>query len=322
MHVPDGFLDAKTAAGAAVLSVAGLGIALRHLRRTFPPQRVPLIGLAAAFVFAAQMINFPVAGGTSGHLLGATLAAVLLGPAAAVLVMSAVVLLQCLLFADGGLTALGANLFNMALAAPLLGYAVYAFVRRATDGGLRGRLVATAFAAWISTVVASVACAGQLALSGTVAWRLALPAMGLVHMAIGLGEAAITTLVVVSVARARPELLDPAGSPSHRGSWGSFVTLGGLVSLGIVLFVAPFACGWPDGLERVAESLGFAGRATSSLGAPLADYTVQGVTPAAWSTVVAGAAGTTVAFLFAIGLARVLAPTTPVDGRLSAETRS
>src|SRR5512141_782088 len=98
----------------------GLGVALRRVQRTFPKNRVPLIGLAAAFIFAAQMLNFPVAGGTSGHLIGGVLAAVLVGPSAAILVMSSVVILQCLLFADGGVTALGANLFNMALLAPVL----------------------------------------------------------------------------------------------------------------------------------------------------------------------------------------------------------
>ena len=124
MHIPDGFLDARTAVATGVLATAGLGLALAGVRRTVPPRRIPLIGLAAAFVFAAQMLNFPVAGGTSGHLIGAVLAAVLLGPSAAVLVMSAVLILQCLMFADGGVTALGANLFSMALVAPAVGYGI------------------------------------------------------------------------------------------------------------------------------------------------------------------------------------------------------
>ena len=109
MHVPDGFLDAKTAVATAALAAAGLGVALRQARLHLPPRRVPLLGLAAAFVFAAQMINFPVAGGTSGHLVGGVLAAVLLGPSAAVIVLSAVLIVQCLMFADGGLSALGAK---------------------------------------------------------------------------------------------------------------------------------------------------------------------------------------------------------------------
>ena len=115
MHIPDGFLDAKVAVTTGVLATAGLGFALRQARRTLPPRRVPLLGLAAAFIFAAQMLNFPVAGGTSGHMIGAVLAAVLLSPSAAVIVLSAVLIVQCLVFADGGLSALGANIFNMGI---------------------------------------------------------------------------------------------------------------------------------------------------------------------------------------------------------------
>ena len=124
MHVPDGFLDARTLAATAGLAVVGLGLALREVRRNLPPRRVPLIGLAAAFVFAAQMLNFPVAAGTSGHLIGAALAAVLLGPAAAIVAMTAVLLLQALMFADGGITALGANVLNLAVIAPLAAHGV------------------------------------------------------------------------------------------------------------------------------------------------------------------------------------------------------
>ena len=164
MHIPDGFIDLRTAATAAVLAGVGIAIALRDVRRHLPPRRVPLIGLAAAFVFAAQMLNFPVAAGTSGHLIGAVLVCVLLGPAAAVIVMTTVLVLQCLMFADGGVTALGANVLNMA--------------RGRTDRRLHRLLVlaaqrarraarpccfAAAFAAWCSTVAAALACAGQLA---------------------------------------------------------------------------------------------------------------------------------------------------------------
>src|SRR5512142_506416 len=115
MHIPDGFLDGRTAVVSAALSAVAVGVALNHAKQSMPPRRIPLLGLTASFIFAAQMLNFPVAGGTSGHLIGAVLAAVLLGPSAAIVVMSAVVILQCFMFADGGLTALGANLFNMAL---------------------------------------------------------------------------------------------------------------------------------------------------------------------------------------------------------------
>jgi cobalt/nickel transport system permease protein len=305
LHIPDGFLDAKTAVATGVLAAAGLGVALAGVRRTLPPRRIPLIGLAAAFVFAAQMLNFPVAGGTSGHLIGAVLAAVLLGPGAAVLVMSAVLILQCLMFADGGLTALGANLFNMALVAPTVGFGVYRLLRRVVGEGLRGRLFATAFAAWCSTVAAAISCAGQLALSGTVPLGVALPAMGGIHMLIGLGEALITTLVVAAVARARPELLlEPAG-PRLQRSYGELAARGVLIALGLAFFVAPFASSWPDGLERVAATLGFEHHAvaTPAFTAPLPDYRFPGGGSVARSTVIAGAVGTLVAF----GLAWLLA---------------
>jgi cobalt/nickel transport system permease protein len=324
MHIPDGFLDAKTAVATGAVAVAGLGIALARVRRHLPPRRVPLLGLTAAFLFTAQMLNFPVAGGTSGHLIGAVLAAVLLGPGAAVVVMSAVVILQCFMFADGGVTALGANLFNMALVAPGVGYAIYVAVRRIAGDGLRSRLFATAFAAWCSTVAAAVACAGQLAWSGTVAWAVSFPTMTGVHMLIGVGEALITTLVVATIGRVRPELLleqAPADLPArHRG----LAVCGLLVSLGLVVLLTPLACRWPDGLEKVAAVLGFADKAAAApiFSAPFADYAAPGIGSAVFSTIIAGCVGTIVAFVLAYLLARFLTPQGNVNVRLAAREDS
>ncbi len=310
MHIPDGFLDARTALATGALGATGLAVALAEVRRSLPPRRVPLVGLAAAFVFAAQMLNFPVAAGTSGHLIGATLVVVLLGPGAAVLVMTAVLALQCLVFADGGVTALGANVFNMALVAPLVSALVYAPLRRLGGGGLRARLFATAFAAWCSTVAAAVSCAGQLAMSGTADWRAAFPAMAGIHMVIGLGEAVITTLVVAAVARARPELLPGNAEPEARPGYAGLAAQGLVVALGLALFVAPFASGSPDGLERVARALGFARHAARepALAVPLRGYAVPGLGAVAASTVMAGAAGVVVAFGLAWILAFALTP--------------
>jgi cobalt/nickel transport system permease protein len=315
VHIPDGFIDAKTAVAAGVLAAVGLGVALRDVRRSVPPSRVPLIGLAGAFIFAAQMLNFPVAGGTSGHLIGAVLAAVLLGPGAAVLVMSAVLILQCLLFADGGVTALGANIFNMAVVATIVGYGVYALVRRLGGPSLRSRLLATGFAAWCSTVIASVACAAELAASGTVGWSTAFPAMAGVHMLIGLGEGAITTLVVAAVARVRPELLAQAAVDTPRPSYRRFAVYGLLVALGLALFISPLASSWPDGLEKVAQRLGFEEKAAPpSLASPLPDYAVPGLSSPVITTVVAGITGTLAAFLAAYLLARLLTPSRATVG--------
>jgi cobalt/nickel transport system permease protein len=304
MHIPDGFLDGKTIVATGALAAGGLGVALRHARTALPPRRVPLLGLAAAFVFAAQMINFPVAAGTSGHLVGGVLVAALLGPSAAVIVISAVLIVQCLMFADGGLSALGANILNMGVVGAVGGWAVYRLVSRAV-AGLFGRLLAAAFAGWCSTVIASVACAGELAVSRTAPLALALPAMAGVHMLVGVGEGLITALVLPAAARARPELAADEG-PSVRRPW-AVAAYGALIALALALFVSPLASTWPDGLDRTAERLGFAGRATPPAApAAMPAYAVPGVPSSILATSLAGAAGTVVAFGLAWLLARSL----------------
>jgi cobalt/nickel transport system permease protein len=310
VHIPDGFLDAKTALVSGGIAATGVAVAVRSVSRTIPASRVPLIGVASAFVFAAQMLNFPVAGGTSGHLIGAVLAAVLLGPSAAVLVMTSVLTLQCFLFADGGVTALGANLFNMAIVAPVVGYVVYRLASGALGNTRRGVLVGTALGAWCSTVAAAISCAGQLALSRTAAWSITFPAMVGVHALIGVGEAVITTMVVAAVARARPELIAERGIESPRARYADLAGYGVLISIGLAIFVEPFASNRPDGLERVAARLGFAQHAAPSpaIASPLHDYAVPGLGSAVASTVVAGAIGIVVAFTLAYLLARFLAP--------------
>jgi len=316
MHIPDGFLDAKTALATGAFSAAGLGLALRQVRRDLPPRRVPLLGLAAAFLFAAQMVNFPVVGGTSGHLVGGALVAALLGPGAAVVVVATVLIVQCFLFADGGVMALGANVFNMGLVATVSGYAIYRSAARLLPG-LQGRVAALAFAGWCSTVMAAAACAGQLAWAGTVAWRVGFPAMTGVHALIGLGEGVVSALVYVAVARTRPDLLPD--SPTSRTApihLRAFVVLGLLVTLGIALFVAPFACPWPDGLDSVATRLGFAPKALEPmLPALAADYHLPGFTSPALATAAAGAVGALVVFGLAILFSRLIVPKTAPDAR-------
>ena len=308
MHIPDGFLDSKTAVATGVLAATGLSVALRQARVHLPPRRVPLLGLAAAFVFAAQMINFPVAGGTSGHLVGGVLAAVLLGPSPAVVVVSAVLIVQCLMFADGGLSALGANILNMGVLGAVGGWAIYFAVSRVVKG-LFGCVLAAAFAAWCSTVLGSIACAGELAVSRTVGWTVVLPAMAGIHMFIGVGEGFITALVLVAIARARPELLQPQAPVASTRSYGAVLIYGGLIALGLALFASPFASSWPDGLERTAEALGFREKAANPLlPAPLPDYEMPGMHWSVLSTSLAGGVGTIVVFVLAWLLARVLVP--------------
>lgn len=310
MHIPDGFLDVKTAAGAAVISAAGVALAVRQVRRTLLPRKVPLLGLSAAFIFAAQMLNFPVVGGTSGHVIGGVLASVLLGPSAAVLVIACVLIVQCLMFADGGLLALGANVFNMALVSTCGGYLIFRILKGAIRmEPKRSTIFAAAFAGWFGTVMASISCAGQLALSGTVPWAMAFPAMANVHMLIGIGEGLITALVLVAVLQTRPELVVENASAADGGRlW--FAPYGLLISLGMAVFVAPVACGWPDGLEKVADALGFSGKARQPVfSSPIPDYHVPLIGSATLATAVAGAIGTVIAFGAAYCLARLLVPT-------------
>ncbi len=307
MHIPDGFLDTRTAAGTGVLAAAGLAFALRQARVHLPPRRVPLLGLSAAFVFAAQMLNFPVAGGTSGHLTGGVLTAVLLGPSAAVIVLAAVLIVQCLMFADGGISALGANVFNMALVSGVGGWAIYDLVTRLFKG-LFGRVLAAAFAGWCGTVMASVACAAELAASRTVRWSIVFPAMAGIHMLIGVGEGLITALVLVAVSRTRPELvLEPAHAASAR-RYGVVAVYGMLLALGLALFVSPWASESPDGLDRTAGKLGFEDKARVVVPAPMPEYGFERIAESRVGTAVAGAVGTLMAFGLSWLLALALVP--------------
>ncbi|HVO09675.1 MAG TPA: energy-coupling factor ABC transporter permease [Vicinamibacteria bacterium] len=309
MHVPDGFLDLKTLATTGTLSMGGVLLALRRLSRGLPRRRIPLMGLAAAFLFAAQMLNFPVAAGTSGHLVGAVLAAVLLGPSAAIVAVTAVLVVQALLFADGGLLALGANILNMALVAVLGGYAAFRALGRLLPGE-RGFLAATAFAAWLSVLLASVACAAELAVSQVAPWRLVFPAMAGVHMVIGVGEALITALVVAAILRTRPELVAGRSATPESASARIRVPVAAalLGILTLVLIGVPLASTRPDGLERVAEALGFASRAsTPGRSAPMPDYHLALLGSSTAATWAAALVGVLVVFLLSCALAAVLA---------------
>ena len=309
MHIPDGFLDVKTAVATAACSATGLGVALRQLKTGLSSRRVPLMGLAAAFVFAAQMLNFPVAGGTSGHLLGAVLIAILLGPGAAIVVMSAVLIVQCFLFADGGVLSLGANIFNMGVVAPLSGYGVYKALRVVLKGN-RGQLVSVGIAAWCSTVFASVFCTGELAWSGIVAWNVGFPAMANVHILIGVGEALITTLVIAAIGHTRPDLLEENAAERPNGGYIPPLVYGSLICIGLVIFVSPFASRWPDGLEKVAASLGFDQKAVMQplTPAPLAEYQVPGLGSPSVATMLAGVVGIVIVSVLSFVLARLLVP--------------
>ncbi|MFE1746963.1 energy-coupling factor ABC transporter permease [Coleofasciculus sp. H7-2] len=211
LHIPDGFLSLPVSLVTWVLAIGLIALALNRVQADYKERAVPLMGVCGAFIFAAQMINFPIPGGTSGHLLGGTLAGVLLGPWAGSLVMVAVFIVQAVLFQDGGLTVLGANITNMGLIGTFAGYYLYKTIRFAFGrDSWRGMLVGTAVAAWISVFVASILTAVQLALSGTVPFGVAVSAMAFWHVLIGIGESLITVVAVSYVWRSRPDLLfDP-----------------------------------------------------------------------------------------------------------------
>jgi cobalt/nickel transport system permease protein len=207
MHIPDGFVSTGTAAATWLVSAGSVGYAVRRVNQELNERQVPLMGVTAAFIFAAQMMNFAVAGGTSGHLLGGALAAILLGPWAGMLVLTSVLAVQALLFQDGGLLALGANVFNMAVVGVLVGWVAYTAFRRILGDRTRAMMVSGFAAAWLSVFVASLVAAAELAISGTSPWVVVLPAMGLVHVVIGIGEGLITVGVLAFLQAARPDLL-------------------------------------------------------------------------------------------------------------------
>lgn len=208
MHIPDGFLNIATVGTTYAVSAGGLSYGLREARKKLAEKHVPLMGIMAAFIFAAQMLNFPIVGGTSGHLIGAALAAILLGPWAGVLIMSCVLIVQCLIFQDGGLLALGANVLNMGIVASFAGYYLYRGTLWLAGEARRGELIGGFVAAWGSVFLASIFCAIELAASDTVPFSVALPAMAGWHALIAIGEGLITVAVLNFVMATRRDLLE------------------------------------------------------------------------------------------------------------------
>ena len=312
MHIPDGVFEPPVIAVTTVIGAVGLAYACARLKDQLRERTVALMGSMAAFVFAAQMVNFPLYPlPISGHLLGGVLAAVLLGPWAGAGVIAAVLLVQCLLFQDGGLTALGANFINMGLIGSVGGYAIYMPIRRMI-GGRKGILIGAMLASWFSVILASGAFAVELAASGNRADFLRiLGLITLVHAGIGLGEALITGLVLRMILVTRPDLLENGETrdTEPRKRWGE-VALSGLALAAVVaIFLAPFASREKDGLEYVGTRLGFLDEeAPAILASPIPDYTMPGLgNYERFATSAAGLVGTIVVFVAGAGLARVFA---------------
>lgn len=206
MHIPDGFLTGPVLGVTAAASAAALAAGLREAGAGLGERQVPVMGAVAAFVFGAQMVNFPILFGTSGHVLGSLLCALVLGPWPAFIVMTTVLIIQALLFGDGGYLALGANVLNMAVIATFGGYFAYRFLKRFLPGP-----VSVFGAGWFSVVAAALACAVELGISGCVPMGLAVSAMGFWHALIGVGEGLITALVIGYLARVRPDVIYDLG---------------------------------------------------------------------------------------------------------------
>jgi len=207
LHAPDGFFSVPVALLLWAIAIIAIGISVQRAGRSFDERAIPLMGVTAAFIFAAQMINFPVVGGTSGHLLGAVLAAILLGPWAGTLVMASVIAVQSLLFQDGGLLAMGANIVNMGVIGTMGGYVIYRALCGVLGGEERGRMPAAAIAAWSAVMLGAAATSFELAVSGTSPLQVVLPAMLGTHLFIGIGEALITVGALALIKNARPDLL-------------------------------------------------------------------------------------------------------------------
>ncbi len=217
MHIPDGFINGATSAGFGVAAAGGVGAALRQTGKYLSERQVPLAGLVAAFVFAAQMVNFPVVSGMSGHLLGGVLAAVLVGPWAGFVVVAVVLLVQGIFFADGGLSALGLNIVNLGFIGAVGGYAIYRALLRALPKNQRGVIVSAGIAAGIAVPLAALGFVIQYAIGGTVdiSMGTVLTAMLGTHVLIGIGEGIITAFVIAAVVRSRPDLV--YGAPQYTG---------------------------------------------------------------------------------------------------------
>ncbi len=292
MHIPDGFLSPQLSVVLFLVTAVAIGIALRKVARAeskvLSSQPI-LMGVLGAFIFAAQMFNFPVAAGTSGHLLGGVLAGYLLGPWAGTVVMATVIGVQALLFQDGGLLALGANIFNMGIIGTLGGSFVARGLGTTLGGSRRASIMSAGIAAWLSVMAGAGFTTLELGLSGTTDVSVGLPAMLGVHALIGIGEALITIAALTFIWQTDPDIL---GAPvsSNKVSLGRRLAIGSLIAAVVATLASLFASAEPDGLEKVAGQLGFL---QAGKGAPFElfpDYTIPGL-DGVTSTIAAGLIG-------------------------------
>jgi cobalt/nickel transport system permease protein len=296
MHIPDGFLSILVSLVFWLISILAIGLALKFINKDLGEKKIPLMGILAAAIFAGQMLNFSVTGGTSGHLLGAALATIVVGPWAAVIVMTAVVSTQAIIFQDGGILALGANLFNMAVLGVAVSHGFYQLIQRLARAKSWSVFVGSVVAAWASIFVASLSAALMLALSGTSPANIAVPAMAAIHAIIGIGEALITFGAISFLYAARKDLFSPhaQAKPVSR-----LMMAGGILLTLALAILSPLASSHPDGLEWVAEQQGFLSSAQNALYEIIPDYVLPGIADERLATIAAGIIGAVLVFTIA-----------------------
>jgi cobalt/nickel transport system permease protein len=300
MHIPDGFLSPPVFISLWLITILVVGYALKRVSADLGERQVPIMGVLAAAIFAGQMLNFAVAGGTSGHLIGAALATIILGPWAAMLVLTCVITVQALIFQDGGLLVLGANIFNMAIVGVTVAYMVFRTIRRLA-GDRPWSLFASGFmSAWASVEIAALGTGLELALSGTSPANIAIPAMGGIHALIGIGEGLITVGALAFLRTSRSELLKINQAAPVRGSlvWGI-----GLVLALCLAVASPLASSHPDGLMSVATRYGFSNTEQLPLFKVIPHYLLPGVENKTLATILAALLGTLLVFVVAFSVA-------------------
>jgi len=312
MHIPDGVLDPTVCATTGGLAAAAVGFSLYKLRDSLAERMIPVTGMTASLIFAAQMVNFPlIVAPVSGHLLGGVLAAAILGPWAGCLALTMVLFVQVALFADGGWTALGANILNMAVIGCWGGTLIMRVTRKFVKDPQRGLLIGSIWGSWLTVMLGALFFCIEFACSSTAKGydlgNLVFLMLGF-HALIGIGEAVITALILKYLIQVRSDLVTELSTERKQAGWMGLTVAGTLLAAAIVIFAAPWASSSPDGLEAVGERLTFIELSRSSWSIWLEDYALPG-----WGerwegmgTVLVGLAGTAVVFLLTIILTRGL----------------
>ncbi|MDD5697367.1 MAG: energy-coupling factor ABC transporter permease [Victivallaceae bacterium] len=296
MHVPDSMLNGYVCPVTAVVSSIGIIAAAAFAAKRPEKTTINRFAAVTALIFAAQMLNFPVIDGTSGHLLGGVLAAAMLGVPWGILSIAVVVSIQALVFGDGGIAVLGANILNMAIIGAGAGGMIYTFLAHRLKGR-SGRFEALALAAWLSVVAAALAVSIELAAAGTIPFTRCAPAMLGIHALIGIGEAGITIAAAYAFGN-YGEQVEPAGRNTFAAP--------ALTAVLCALVLSPFACGWSDGLEAVGKKLGFLKEAQPLFVSPLPDYLIPQLGDTVISGCLAGLAGVGICLLSAWILGKAL----------------